>query len=156
MRACIFIFLAATACVSGAPPQLEAGLSPAILGEMRLLSEAQCPAPPPIYELDGIWWVGSFGTVVAVDRAMVAIRRDNPKDWPEDTRHLLMPISARAGDGIKGDAVVVGVSGALVIGRFFQRPYGSPESPAVGDEAWVDHSTSRVMRDSWQAGRRQR
>lgn len=155
-RALPAVLVAAAACMAPMrTSQREAGLSADIVAEMERLAGAECPTPPQLYVLDGIWWVGSFGTVVAVGGGMVAVRRDNPKDWPADTEHLLVPISARgSSDGIKGDAVIVGQWGDLLIGRFFPSPYGAPDPPALGDEAWVDHSTTASMRASWRASRR--
>lgn len=150
-----FLLIAAAACAAPVrTPQLQDGISPSIIEEMARLADAECPTPPELYTLDGIWWVGAFGTVVAVDGATVAIRRDNPMDWPPDTQHLLMPISGRtSNDGIKGDAVIVGQWHDLLIGRFFPNSYGVPASPALGDEAWVDHSTTAAMRASWRSSR---
>ena len=156
MRAFSFVLIAAAACAAPIrTPQLETGLSASIVEEMERLAGAECPTPPELYVLDGIWWVGSFGTVVAVDGGMVAVRRDNPKDWPADTRFLLVPIATRGSSaGIKGDAVIVGQCEDVLIGRFFPRPYGAPDLPALGDQAWVDHSTTSSMLDSWRASRR--
>jgi hypothetical protein len=129
---------------------LEPGLPVHLVAEMRRQASAACPVPPAMAELDGIWWVGAFGTVVAVEQPMVVVRPRNPTDWPRDKLHLLMRVSDRSSNqGIKGDAVVVGNSGDLPICRFFQRPHYVQELPALGDQTWVDHSTSRAMRDEW-------
>jgi hypothetical protein len=156
MRALSFVLIAAAACAAPIrAPQLETGISASIVEEMERLAGAECPTPPEMYVMDGIWWVGSFGTVVAIDGGMVAVRRDNPSDWPADTQHLLVPISARgSSDGIRGDAVIVGHWDDVLIGRFFPRPYGAPDLPALGDIAWVDHSTTASMRASWRSSRR--
>ena len=156
MRALFLVLIATAACAAPTrTPQLATGLSASILEEMERLASAECPTPPDLYAMDGIWWVGSFGTVVAVDGGMVAVRRDNPRDWPADTKYLLVPISDRgSSNGIKGDAVIVGHCDDVLIGRFFPRPYGVPDLPALGDEAWVDHSTTASMRASWHSSRR--
>ena len=156
LRALSLFLIATAACAAPTrTPQLATGLSGAIVEEMERLASAECPTPPDLYEMDGIWWVGSYGTVVAVDGGMVAVRRDNPRDWPVDTQYLLVPISdRRSGNGIKGDAVIVGHCDDVLIGRFFPRPYGAPDSPALGDEAFVDHSTTTSMRASWRSSRR--
>jgi hypothetical protein len=124
MRAFSLVLIAAAACaVPIRTPQLETGLSASIVEEMERLAGAECPTPPELYAIDGIWWVGSFGTVVAVDGGMVAVRRDNPRDWPADTQYLLVPISVRgSSNGIKGDAVIVGHCDDVLIGRFFGSP----------------------------------
>lgn len=135
--------------------QVEPGLSAAVVAEMRRLASVECPEPPPIPVLDGVWYVGAYGTVVAVSDRMVAVRRDNPKDWLADTAHLVMSITGRASnDGIKGDAVIVGSVDDLLVARFFQSPVGPRGGPAVGDEASVDYATSHELRASWRAGQR--
>lgn len=158
MRAHLLVLIATVACAAPTrTPPLVTGLSASILEEMERLASAECPTPPDLYTIDGIWWVGSFGTVVAVDGGMVAVRKDNPRDWPADTEYLLVPISDRASSiGILGDAVIVGHCDDVLIGRFFRRPYGVSDPPAPGDRAWVDHSTTAAMRASWHSSRRSR
>src|SRR5262252_8793951 len=76
MRAFSFVLIAAAACAAPIrTPQLETGLSASIVEEMERLAGAECPTPPELYVIDGNWWVGSFGTVVAVDGGVVAVRR---------------------------------------------------------------------------------
>ena len=126
-----------------------------MLPAMRRLAQAECPAPPMMYVLDGNWWVGCFGTVVAIDQGVLAVRMDDRSKWPEDVLHLLLPIADRMTNaGIKGDGVVVGRLDDILICRYFPNPNGSKEKPALGDEAWVDHSTSLAMRASWRSGDR--
>lgn len=150
MRVRLVPLLLAAACAAAPEePQLEKGLPIAVLDEMRRHADAPCPVPPALYPLDGTWYVGSYGTVVAVDERLLAVRVDNPKDWPREKRHLLMPVSGRKpNDGIKGDAVVVGEFGELLICRFFRRPEDADDRPVVGDEVWVDYAGSRALGDA--------
>ena len=155
MRAVFPLLLVVAACAAPAKPsQMERGLPVTLVDEMRRLASADCPVPPEMYVMDMVWWVGAFATVVAVDQGMLAIRVDNPADWPGDRQDLLLSVAGRGSrDGIKGDAVVVGQSGDLLICRFFQSVHDVQEPPAVGDRAWVDHATSREMRTAWRARR---
>jgi hypothetical protein len=155
MRSVFPLLLVVSACAAPPkPPQMERGLPVTLVDEMRRLASADCPVPPEMYVMDMVWWVGAFATVVAVDHGMLAIRVDNPANWPGDRQHLLLPVAGRGSyDGIKGDAVVVGQSGDLLICRFFQSVHDVQEPPAVGDRAWVDHATSREMRTAWRARR---
>lgn len=147
MRLLLLLLFAGASCATTgthtAPPD-------PLLVELRRFENVAAPAPPELYVLDGIWWVGRFGRVVAFDRDMVAIRMEKPDEWPADVLHLLLPIANhRVGSGIKGDAVVVGRIGDILACRYHENPLGSGEPPAVDDEAWVDFSTSFAMQRAW-------
>lgn len=157
MRQLTLLLLAASGCAAPhRAPLQEAGLPTTILAAMQRLADAECPSPPEWPTLDGIWWRGSFGTVVAFDGRMVALRMDNPEDWPDDTKHLLVGIwSPRHRPGqpeCRGDVILLGQCEGVLIGRFFPSTLGMPIPPALGDSAWVDHSTSARMRGTWPYG----
>lgn len=148
MRLPLLLLFAAASC---ATPDTHSAPPDPLLAELRRFENVAAPTPPELYVLDGIWWEGCFGRVVAFNRDMVAIRMENPDRWPADVLHLLLPIANnRVGSGIKGDAVVVGRFSDVLACRYHANPLGSGEPPAVDDEAWIDFSTSYAMRHAWQ------
>lgn len=146
--------LVALAACGVRPPaaQVADRVDASLLGEMRRLAEVPCPTPSDMPGLDGNWYVGWYGTVVAVDDAMLAVKITNPERWSSDVQSLLMTVSDRRAHGeSKGDAVVVGRVNDTLVCRFFPSTVGSGEAPAIGDTTTVDHAKSRELRVSWRS-----
>ena len=143
--------IAAAGCT--APPQVQADLEmprEALLTAMRDAAAYPVPLPPQLYVLDGAFRDLEFGSVVAIDGPMIAIRLPSPD--PRDLYfHCVVPIQDRA-HGIKGDGIVVTKCGDLLVCRYFENRFGSHLALQLGDGAWVDRVTSEALRKAVVAG----
>jgi hypothetical protein len=155
MSSLLFLFVAVACGVLPPAPQIADGVADSLLHEMRRLADVDCPTPPEMYVLDGVWYVGWFGTVIGVADSVLAVQMDEPGMWSSDVQHLLMPVSDRQWrSGIKGNAVVVGRVGDTLVCRYFPNMLGAKDAPRLGDRTWVDHATSRELQASWSSQRR--
>lgn len=150
-RTLLMLLLFPLSGCAGAPAEpTEAWRGSPLTVQMQRLANVACPTPPIYPAIDGVWYVGCFGSVVAFEHGRVAVRA-NPRDpWPTDTQDLLLTIcDGRIGEGIRGDGVVVGRCDELLICRYFPSRFADHDTPAVGDEAALDQAGSRTTKASW-------
>lgn len=111
---------------------------------MARLAAASCPVPCAFLPPDGIMPPECYGAIVAVAEGVVAVKMDDPSDWPPDVHHLSVMVDRGDVPGFGGNAIVVGRIGTTMICRFFSDPACSGGPARVGDSVSADFARTRL------------
>lgn len=126
-----------------------------LLAAMRDAALQPVPKRPDLYTRSGNWVEIEFGTVVAIDLPMIAVRlraeRLQSDRHPSDDAylHAVVPVSAPdavLGSRIIGDGIAVTKIDDVLVCRYFPCPYGPCVAVGLGDDASVDQETSATLR----------
>ena len=148
MRTILAWCILSAACAGG--PQLHPdlhGQAPELLAAMREHSR-NYHEPPGIYHTFGAlgWPIWPYGIVVAIDGPMLGVRMKDPEQLPQHVEDLRMPISNPQENANRGDGIVAGRLGDVLICRFFPDEHHDDGPPAIGDSAYLVTSMERLRR----------
>ena len=110
---------------------------------------ASPPVPKPgVYFNSSVWWIITWGNVVAIDGPIAIRMRDragDDSDWCRREPHAVASLSdPQQRLGLKGDCVVVAWFDDLALCRFFDSEFNDGH-PGIGDLAGFHPGESRQL-----------